>query len=431
MSHHHTMPDDSRTGNAIIDEEIASKHYHMLEGVKSSVEDNSETHTHMINGQLTSRPTESDNSNKGNDMVTEIEAEIETKRIGGVVTEVKEAVRNGVKVGIIEGYIATWDVDRGDFFGVKDQFVKGCFRESIADHLKRGRQVRLKDNHERTVGGFPIDTVREDDRGLFGVGEINLDVQQGFELHSLALQGVIVDFSIGFSVEEFTMDGDLRIITKAVIWEGSIVDEPMNPAAVVTAVKSVVPYQDLQLADKDREWDAKEAIQRVKEFTKSEEAPTVSYKSSFVQYDKDNDTTFAAYKLPIADVVDGKLRAVPKGIFEAANDIKNGASGIPETDLPGVIRHIERYYAKMDLPSPFEGDDKQYFIADDIEKMDVRALEKALKRSGSFSKSASKMLAGKLAPPTKVDDDEKLNNTNALRGLLSDIERTKKLVSTG
>ena len=434
MTHYHEMPDGARTGDSIIDEDIPSKHYHMLNGVKSSVEDNSETHSHTIDGQLTGRPIEVNDSKKGNDMSNPIE----TKRLGGALTQVKETERAGVKIGIVEGYIATWDTDLGDYFGIKDQFVKGCFRESIADHLTRGRQIRLKDHHGRTVGGFPIDSVREDDRGLWGSGEINLDVQQGRELYALALQGVLTDFSIGFCVEEFSMDGDLRIITKSMIIEGSVVDDPMNPKANITSVKSTVPYQDLPLADKDRSWDADAATGRVRELTDSEEEPGAKYKNAFLWYDRENSNTFAAYKLPIADVVDGSLRAVPRAIFAAAAAMAGARGGvdIPESDRPGVIRHIERYYAKMDMPSPFEEDDKQYFIADDVEKMDVRTLEKALRKTGCFSKSAGKLLAKRLTAEPNVDDEEDLNNTQpeskSFKEIIDDLNGiTKSLASSG
>lgn len=425
MTHYHEMPDGSRTGNSIIDEQNPLKHYHMFNGIKSSLADNNDTHTHMIDGQLTGRPIEG--SNKGNKSV-----DIETKRLGGIIKLVKETERAGVKIGTVEGYIATWDIDRGDWMGVKDQFVKGCFRESIAEHLQKNRQIRLKDHHGRTVGGFPIDNVREDERGLYGVGEINLEVQQGFEAYALALQGVLVDFSIGFSVDEFSMDGELRIITKATIWEGSIVDEPMNPKANIIAVKSVVPYQDMQLADRETKCDQDNAIERIKEFTKSEDEPTDSYKKGFLWFDKENPKTFSGYKLPIADVIDGGLRAIPKCIISAAEMLKTNSAnlGIPETDIPGVIRHVERYYAKMDLPSPFEEDDKQYFMADDIEKMDVRRLEKIFKSSGSFSKAASRLMANKIIPSQDVDEPDNLNNTNSFRDIIDGINSIKKLVTS-
>ena len=163
----------------------------------------------------------------------------ELKFVGGNVLQVKQEDRDGVPVGIIEGYIATWDVDRGDMFGVKDRFKKGAFVESILEHIQKARPIRLKDHHGRTVGGFPMEFVKEDERGLYAVGEVNLEVQQGREAYALAKQGVLSDFSIGFSVVDFEMGGDVRSISKAVIWEGSIVDEPMNPHANITQVKTV------------------------------------------------------------------------------------------------------------------------------------------------------------------------------------------------
>jgi len=169
------------------------------------------------------------------------ETNVEIKHIGGRVVEVKKSQRNDVPVGIIEGYIATWDIDSGGFFGVPDRFVPGAFTESLQEHRNRGnRQIRFKDHHGRTVGGFPIESVIQDDVGLFGIGEINLEVQQGADAYSLARQKVLTDFSIGFSVPEGgdRLEDGVRVITKATVWEGSIVDEPANQNAIITEVKS-------------------------------------------------------------------------------------------------------------------------------------------------------------------------------------------------
>ena len=65
-------------------------------------------------------------------------ARIHEIKIGGRITDVKEKTRNGVKVGTVEGYIATFDVDRGSW-GVKDQFMPGAFTKAIARHQKDGR----------------------------------------------------------------------------------------------------------------------------------------------------------------------------------------------------------------------------------------------------------------------------------------------------
>lgn len=160
---------------------------------------------------------------------------IETKYFNGNITETKQENRNGVPIGIIAGYIATWDIDR-----IEDKFVKGCFADSLKEHAKKKRQVRFKGFHGKLIGGFPINTVKEDSKGLFGRGEVNLSTQTGKEIYSLAEQGVLTDFSIGFTAVDREFEGDIRIIKKAIIWEGSIVDEPMNEKATVTEVKGAI-----------------------------------------------------------------------------------------------------------------------------------------------------------------------------------------------
>lgn len=350
----------------------------------------------------------------------------ETKHIGGNVVEVKQEDRNGIPIGIVKGYIATWDIDRGDWTGTKDQFVRGAFSKSLAEHREKRRPIRLKDHHGRTVGGFPIDSVFEDDRGLFGVGEINLEVQQGREAFSLAKQGVLSDFSIGFSIVDSSIDNELRSITEAVVWEGSIVDEPMNPHANITEVKSVVPYQDLPLAEQDREWDGDAAIGRLREFTDSTDEPSPTYRRGFLWYDREDAENFGAYKMPIADVIEGRLTAVPRGIFAAAAAMAGARGGvdIPDTEREGVIAHIERYYEKMDLPSPFDAGgeemdtDKQLHMVEDVKSWTRRDIEKALKQSGLFSKTAAKSLASRFAEVEEVDEGDTSVDTKDLSGLV-------------
>jgi len=212
---------------------------------------------------------------------------ITTKYIGGHVMEVKEDVRNGVKVGIIEGYIATWDLDRGNGW-IQDQFVKGAFKKSIRQFKRDKRQVRFKDHHGRTVGGFPAESLKEDNIGLWGSGEINLEVQQGQEAYALAKQNVLVDFSVGFQRVKSTRDEqtDIRLITEAILWEGSIVDEPMNPKAKITAVKNNEGKQMDDITEDEvkgmTERDLEDALQSGKQFTK-QAARTVA--SLFTQFE--------------------------------------------------------------------------------------------------------------------------------------------------
>jgi HK97 family phage prohead protease len=195
---------------------------------------------------------------------------IKTLCHGGIVTETKEVERNGVKVGIIEGYGATWDVDRGGWDGVKDQFIRGAFTKAIQRHKETNRQVRFKDHHGRTIGGIPIESVKQDDRGVFISAEVNLEIQQGKDAFSLAKQGVLTDFSIGWGLGEGSSVKDgVRSIPESEMWEFSIVDEPMNSKANITAVKAVdfstladVEIRELERAMKEGiKFDNKEAKQ--------------------------------------------------------------------------------------------------------------------------------------------------------------------------
>jgi HK97 family phage prohead protease len=407
--HIHLMPDGTETSPPVPDPADENLHWHTVTGNRTSSNGPlGGDHTHTLDGDVTSPPIDRDSmDDKGDNMTREI------KFVGGSVTEVKQIERNGVPVGIVKGHIATFDVDRGF---VPDRFTPGAFIESIEDHKRNNRQIRLKDHHGRTVGGFPIETVVEDEKGLFAVGEINLEVQQGREAFALAKQGVLSDFSIGFSPVEHSMENGIRVIRKAIVWEGSIVDEPMNTEARIIEVKAAVPFQDLPLAAQDRPWDGNAAITRVREFTDSSEQPTSDYRRGFTWFDQSSPDQFGSYKLPIADVIDGRLTAVPRGIFAAAAALQGARGGvdIPEADRPRVIQHLERYYAKMGIDSPFGDDEKQYFVADDIKGWTERDFEKFLRDTGMMSKSAAKTLAGKLDVKQKPNDNDQQKELRAL-----------------
>lgn len=350
------------------------------------------------------------------------EYEIKRARHGGI-REVKQAERNGVPVGIVEAYLSTWDVDTGGVFGVPDQFVRGAWAESLVEHRRRGnRQVRLKDHHGRTVGGFPIDTVREDEVGLFGIGEINLESQAGRELYSLARQRVLTDMSVGYIAIDDDFMGGVRRIRRARLLEASIVDEPANPAARILEVKAVVPFQDLPLASRDRRWDSNAAINRVRRFTDSQESPSRDYRRAFVWYDREDADNFGAYKLPIADVIDGELHAVPRAIFAAAAVLRGGRGGvdIPSEDRPRVIRHLERYYRKLDMESPFRQNERSLYIDVETARASTPAeIEVKLIATGVVSRGAAKVIA------SRIREAEESKGLVELAAILGDLREAK------
>lgn len=362
-----------------------------------------------------------DEDDKASDIVVEV------KYRPGEIVEVKQEERNGVPIGTVAGYLSTWDPDQGGVFGVPDQFVPGAWRDSLQEHRDRGmRPVRLRDHHGRTIGGFPISSVREDEHGLFGVGEINLDTQLGREAFSLAKQGVLRDFSVGFTAIDDKLEEGLRRIFKARLWEASIVDEPGNRGAQITEVKSVVPFQDLPLASRDRVWSRSAALARVRRLTGSQEAPSREYRRAFLWYDSSAPGEFGSYKLPIADVIDGTLTAIPRAIFGAAGALQGSRGGvdIPDSDRGRAVRHLERYYRKLDLPSPFKSEDRGLFITVvEAEKFDVQTLERKLLESGAFSRGAARLLASRCKNP--IDD----GMDSSFYDLLRELQAAKKALA--
>ncbi len=117
-------------------------------------------------------------------------------------------------------------------------------------------------------------------------------------------------------------------------------------------------FQDLPLADRDRDWDGAAAEQRIREWAGAEEGPTSRYRDAHVWYDGDNPDNFTAYKLLIADVVGNRPHAVPRAIIAAAAVLQGARGGVdlPDDEVGRVRGHLARYYAKMGETPPWEED---------------------------------------------------------------------------
>lgn len=261
------------------------------------------------------------------------------------------------QAGTIEGYASTWDLDEGG-----DIIVKGAFAKTIKERVPASK-VKLLDSHHwdasHTIG--TVTEAKEDDTGLY-IKATFASTDDAQAIRTKVQEGHLDRFSIGYAVfkDRYERVGDrvVRYIDELALYEVSVVPLPMNENAAVTGVKTVVPYQDLPLADHSRKWDTKAAEGRVRSWADAEDGPNAKYREAFLWYDGDNADKFGAYKLQIADVVDGKLTAVPRGIFAAAAAIQGARGGvdIPESDVPGVKRNIERYYSRLEQTAPWNQD---------------------------------------------------------------------------
>jgi hypothetical protein len=129
-----------------------------------------------------------------------------------------------------------------------------------------------------------------------------------------------------------------------------------NESSKEEGIVSVTAFQDLSLASRDRDWDGDQAEKRVRKWAGAEDEPNEKYRDAHVWYDGDKKENFGSYKLLIADVVDGQLRAVPRAVMAAAAVMQGSRGGVdlPKSDIPRVKSHLAKYYKKMDDTAPWD-----------------------------------------------------------------------------
>lgn len=267
--------------------------------------------------------------------------------------------------GTFEGHASTRTKDLGG-----DIIAPGAFKRTI--DLNQGIFPILYFHDPRSPIGIS-DEVREDRHGLYTKGRLNLDKQLARDVHSDMKMGIVNALSIGFQTVQADYDRklDARVIKELKLFEYSLLTRgfAMQPDALVTGVKAwnfddafdgkaVVPFQNLPLADRKTPWDAAAAVKRVRQWAGAEEAPNATYRKAFVWYDAANADLFGAYKLPIADVINGRLMTVPKGVYAAAAAVQGarGAAAIPAGDKAKIRAHLEKYYDRLGKTPPWKTD---------------------------------------------------------------------------
>lgn len=170
------------------------------------------------------------------------------------------------------------------------------------------------------------------------------------------------DENQGDQAETFTvLDGSAisQIMARLEAIERSILqgeDELERAADELSEQKNVRPFADLPLASRARTWNANAAVKRVQLWAEAKEEPNPEFALAFVLV-RGAGETFDAYSLPIADIVDGELRAVPAGLIAAAGAVdgkKGDLADVPDAELRRAQSHLTRYFAKM--RSTFEDD---------------------------------------------------------------------------
>lgn len=159
--------------------------------------------------------------------------------------------------------------------------------------------------------------------------------------------------------EEDWVDVEMGVrVTDWRLAAATLVDIQAFPEAVVelidddALVAAAIGNMDLVLADREHDWDGSAAAQRVAEWAKGdgEEIDPDKYREAFFYYTPEEpDTNVGAYKLGFADVIDGELKAIPRGIFAVTGALEGARDGvdIPDEDKSRIRGLVDKYYARM------------------------------------------------------------------------------------
>ncbi len=139
--------------------------------------------------------------------------------------------------GFFSGYGAVFNnKDYGD-----DIILPGAF-EQVRKTQDGKVRIALYHNLQLLVGKAEF---KQDERGLHLEGQINMNVSYAKDAYELMKDGTLDGMSVGFNILKGGVDwgeddeGDrVRLISKAELWEVSIVPFGMNPEALVDNVKS-------------------------------------------------------------------------------------------------------------------------------------------------------------------------------------------------
>lgn len=114
--------------------------------------------------------------------------------------------------------------------------------------------------------------------------------------------------------------------------------------------RGAMAYGDLPLSERGHAWDGSAARSRMAKAASSDGSGDKDkidwneYARGFFWFDGDSAETLGAYKLPFADVVDGKRTAIWGGVTAAAQRLDG--TDIPDADKETVRTTISQYYSK-------------------------------------------------------------------------------------
>ena len=259
------------------------------------------------------------------------------------------------------------------------------------------------------------------DQGVIGLS-VDLDdfdavvVPKGSDADAAMMPGEVVEEDEDDDMEEVEEELEL-LITKGRIRAATLVDIPafaetkgqferLEDDALVASVSGDTELPVLE--DREHAWDGPAAAQRVFDAYSDEEGNVDKSRAAraFLWVDGDG-TKRGDYKLGFADIVDGELRIIPRGVAATAGGRGVDSTDIPDADKGAVRSRICSLYARIrqsfeDWPEcPFDrseaADDEPNNDGMGDASADVAAI------LASMGAVADRTSFGSFAPPVAID----------------------------
>jgi len=194
--------------------------------------------------------------------------------------------------------------------------------------------------------------------------------RDGFPL-AQSIGFIPVDWEDYNEEEAKSNNGARRKYTKWILLEYSDVLVPSNPEALQIAEEKGLLIDNLEKAiggsktlplDPDSSWDAAGAEARMRNAAGGPDKDKINwatYRKGFAWYDKNDAENYGAYKLPFADIKDGKLTAIWRGVAAAMAALLGARGGvdIPDSERKAVYNFLVSYYKRFEKEPP---DFKEY-----------------------------------------------------------------------
>lgn len=146
-------------------------------------------------------------------------------------------LKNDAKQVKISGYASVFNIV--DCYN--DVIVEGAFLQSIKQN---GDNIKLLWQHKMDEPVGNITRILEDKTGLYIEGILYPELQRAKEAEILIRERVISSLSIGFAIENYFIDNNIRFIDKIDLFEVSLVTFPANKSTTVSLKQDESNYDN-------------------------------------------------------------------------------------------------------------------------------------------------------------------------------------------